>query len=435
MFLEALYFFLKANVHYKLSIKKNSVVYLCGKSLNQITFRLPKNASKDWMISIRLMKRLLMAQVRSKNVKLQKSQPCIFDTTHNSKAIRKEYLKNFTGIEVDNFIAKSDLIGYSTVFQACINGLIVCLMAPVFILLSVLSKDKKHLPFLLSEAIECSNLYYILKNNRVSHIYYFSIFERDANSCAYFLMNKGINITKVPSEVPLFVYNSCVVASTLSFCFEYQREEFEHYKQTMFVDKTKTWGPELIFNAPKEYLSKETTFNETVNCDLGFYSSGNWLRKLQGDAELETDDAGNEHLILSKLSEIAIKHNLRLRIYCHPIEKQNQAQTLQFYSKYLTNSLVQLADFSIKSIEDFKHVNISVSLLSTLMYERIYFGLKAILVPIGFDDFPIKNSGLSNICLKDLNQLEEKILISLGVSHKDFFASNKLLSYSFKYTT
>ncbi|MCA6442051.1 MAG: hypothetical protein IM600_01360 [Bacteroidetes bacterium] len=243
-------------------------------------------------------------------------------------------------------------------------------------------------------------------------------------------MKSKIYVNKIPSEVPLFIYNSTIVADKLSFCFAYQKEEFECFKDTMFVNETQDWCPELIFNAPQRFFqARKKVESERFSYDLGFYSSGNWLRKMLGDAELETNDAENELIIIKKLVEISEKNNLNLRVYCHPIEKRNPEKTMSFYAQFKSSSF-SLAAFNKSSIEEFDEVNIAVSLLSTLMYERIYFGFKTLLVPLGFDGFPLQNSGLSNICVKSIYDLEGMILKSKSISTKEFFTTKKISNYT-----
>ena len=170
--------------------------------------------------------------------------------------------------------------------------------------------------------------------------------------------------------------------------------------------------PEKAF--AEKYVAQYDTFLKDVktieyfNYDIGFYSSGNWLRKELGDAELDTNDAYNEQLILTELIKLCNKNNYKLRIYCHPIEKRKPELTTKYYQKF-NSSNFSIAPFDKPSIEEFDQVNIAISLISTLMFERYYLGLKTIIAPINYINFPISNSNFNNVCIKEVDQLEKII--------------------------
>lgn len=431
MLLLYIHYFFYSNFLFKANIKGNKILYYSGKSLNQITFRLPKNFDSNWFSTVLIFKGIFSNLFKNNTAEFfSDSNSVFFDSSPNSKEIRKNYLKQL--IKEDNIgsIYKNELLIFSGILNTLQIVVFSILFLPFIFIFSLFKADKKHLPFLFQEAVECYNLISSFKKNSINNVHYFSIFERDANLCAYLLMKSKIYVNKIPSEVPLFIYNSTIVADKLSFCFAYQKEEFECFKDTMFVNETQDWCPELIFNAPQRFFqARKKVESERFSYDLGFYSSGNWLRKMLGDAELETNDAENELIIIKKLVEISEKNNLNLRVYCHPIEKRNPEKTMSFYAQFKSSSF-SLAAFNKSSIEEFDEVNIAVSLLSTLMYERIYFGFKTLLVPLGFDGFPLQNSGLSNICVKSIYDLEGMILKSKSISTKEFFTTNKISNYT-----
>lgn len=431
MLLYYIHYFFYSNFLFNLNIKGNKILFHCGKSLNQITFRLSKDYDSNPLSTLIIFKSILSNLFKKSLFELNpKSTIAFYDSTANSKEVRLDYLVQLTSKQDIGGIYKNELLRYSGFLNSLQIVILSAFFSPFIFIGSLFKADKKHLPFLFQEAVECYNLKTKLNRNNIRNLHYFSIFERDANLCAYLLMKNNIFINKIPSEVPLFVYNSTIVADKLSFCFAYQKEEFEYFKDTMFVKETQDWCPELIFTAPKRFFQDRNKLeSKSFNYDLGFYSSGNWLRRILGDAELETDDAQSEFIILKKLVEISERNNLRLRVYCHPIEKRNPEKTMNFYSQF-KNSCFSLAAFDKPSIEEFDEVNVAVSLLSTLMYERIYFGFKTLLVPLGFDGFPLQNSAFSNICVKNVSELEELILKSKSISTKEFFTNYKLSNYT-----
>jgi hypothetical protein len=64
------------------------------------------------------------------------------------------------------------------------------------------------------------------------------------------------------------------------------------------------------------------------------------------------------------------------------------------------------------------------------MFERIYLGFKTILAPFDYDDFPIKQSSLNQICVRNMKQLYAKLDVNLDLTTVDFFQTNQLQNYS-----
>jgi hypothetical protein len=284
---------------------------------------------------------------------------------------------------------------------------------------------------MIQEFFETIQLVYLVKKYHISKVHYFCIYERDSNICAFILMKFGIYINKIPSEVPLCFFNKSIIANELSFCFAYQKEEFDFYKKTMFVEKTNLWAPEQILNAPKRFLTPDSN-EKKPTYDIGFFSSGNWLRTQLGDIDLGHNDKENEEIILRGLIEYSQQNNLKLVLFLHPLEKRAEHKLASelYYKEFLQFNNVSLADISNSSIEGFDDINIAVSRYSTLMFERIYLGFKTILAPFDYDDFPIRQSSLNQICVHNLKQLYAKLDVSLKLTTVEFFEMNHLKSYS-----
>ena len=119
------------------------------------------------------------------------------------------------------------------------------------------------------------------------------------------------------------------------------------------------------------------------------------------------NDKENEELILRGLITYSKKNNLLIRLFLHPLEKRTEykATSQNYYKEFLQHENVSLADTTISSIEGFDGINIAVSLYSTLMFERIYLGFKTILAPFDYNQFPIKQSSLNQICSHNMQQL------------------------------
>ena len=303
LFLRTAYFFKIAFILSLLGIKSNRPLYYSGKSLNKKSFRFPEKAYSDYFISIRIYKRILLSLFKngSSYIKFDKgSKEAIFDSFLDALEMRVEYIENLNGTHVELIIAKNELLNVTRLLQKIIIFLYLTLsFVPVFLISSV-AKNKIKYPLLILELIECFNLLVVLKHNKINKVHYFSIFERDANLSAYILMKEKIYVNKIPSEVPLVFANKIIVANELSFCFAYQKEEFEEFKSTIFVKKTQQWVPETFFKTPKRLLSSVKK-EVKPKFDIGFFSTGNWLRETLGHIDLGGEDKKNEEELLKNL--------------------------------------------------------------------------------------------------------------------------------------
>jgi hypothetical protein len=425
--------FAMALIRHKFGLKGNEQLYYSGQSFHKSTYRYPDKSLRDPVIALRIYKRIFSSLFKEGKAAVyykNKSGHAIFDGNMLGVDLRYNYVEKYTGIKNELFISKVDLVCYTGLAATIltVGGLLVTVV-PVF-LLSLVSKNKLHYPMVVSECLECFYLQNVIKRNAIKTLHYFCIYELDANICAYILMKQSVFVNKIPSEVPLYFFNQIVIADQLSFCFAYQQEEYEAFKETMFVKKTTLWGPEQILTAPVRFL-EEREEKKTIY-DIGFFSSGNWIRERMGDVNLGHKERENEELLLSTLIDYATKYNLSLRIFLHPNEKsaENEMISDEYYSRILhANKNISVADKGRPSIEGFDEINIGIALYSTLMFERIFLGLKTILVPWGYPEFPLPGSGFKNICAASTSELEACLKINLNRTTDEFFILNNIDAY------
>ena len=91
---------------------------------------------------------------------------------------------------------------------------------------------------------------------------------------------------------------------------------------------------------------------------------------------------------------------------------------------------MSIQDFDRSSNEEFDEVNIGIALFSTLMFERIYFGFKTLLLPLNIAGFPIKESSFENICVTEQKQLMGYLDKNIALSAEDFYKACGTLKYS-----
>jgi hypothetical protein len=433
LFFVSFYFYVKAIIFAIFAYKKEDALFYSGKDLfYKLSFRNSKEKQKDIFFSLRCLKKMFFRILFTKNSfrEISESGIAVVDALFLNNDLRLSYIDYFTKQEPSLFIAKNELqFGFNFIHKIFLVFMLL-ILSPVVILLSLTDIQKQRWPMILNEFFEYVCLAWLLNKKKIKAVCYFCIYEKDSNIVAWLLMRQNIYVNKIPSEVPLYFFNQVIVANQLSFCFAYQQEEFNAFKKTMFVTKTEQWGPEQILTAPARFF-KERGMKKPV-FDIGFFSSGNWLRAQLGDIDLGHHDKENEELILRGLIKYSQDNNLLLRLFLHPIEKkiENRIACEKYYFEFSEIKNLSIADYNNPSIEGFDEVNIGVSVYSTLMFERIYLGFKTIIAPFDYDEFPIKQSSLNQICVHNMQQLYAKLDINLKLTTIDFFQKNHISKYS-----
>ncbi|MBK7666184.1 MAG: hypothetical protein IPJ32_01900 [Sphingobacteriaceae bacterium] len=257
------------------------------------TFRFPKSATSDWLISIKIYKSLFLAQFKKQKFSLtdKNDSVAIFDTNLNSIDKRAKYVSRLSGENAKLAIGRSELVNPSSAFIASVIVFFLIISFPLVFLVSVCSSNKLRYPFHKLNSIEAVNILHLLRKYNIKKLHYFCIYENDANLMAYALMKCGIAVNKIPSEVPLSFWNKTVVADSLSLCFKYQNDEYNLYKDTMYVKELNNWVPENTFDLENFYINKNYTIKKGT---IGFYSSGMWLREKQGRIDVYDNAYVNE---------------------------------------------------------------------------------------------------------------------------------------------
>lgn len=425
------YFFLKASViGRKEHWSGDRRFYYAARSLHGLSLRFPERSGKDPLLSLRVAWRLIKAVEKKTPHKTIKAVSAILDTHNSSEELRVNYISRITGKKEHVYLAKEGLHSTASTLDKFNVYVCIIILTSVSFVSGLFRKNKVHFPLLILQGVECFNLIKTLKQNNIWYLYYFSIYENDANLVAYLLQKQGIKINKIASEVPLTFWNKTVLSSELSLCFKYQEEEVKFYANTMFIEKTNLWIPELSYEAPRKYIDNNFTMTKGT---IGFYSSANWLRQFMGDKSLGLNETENEDQLLKDLlSYTEQKKELALLIYLHPLEKKAETWQLvqEHYSSAVGRSNVRISDPKKRSADFFEEAEIGVALYSTILFERIFFGFKTLLMPLGYDDFPLKHSTLSNICIIDSKSLCAKLNLSLAQSNENFFSENNLKGYA-----
>lgn len=407
----------------------NIVLKHASESLhNRITYRFAISAPSDWLISFRIIKLIASNLFKRSNpiVFSTNTQIAIFDVSKQIKERRIEYINRLSGENVKLFVSREDLISGAPVLLKFIFTIYLLFVSPFMVLHSLFSKNKLLVPYYLLCKMEALGMFFILKRNSITKLHFFCIYETDSNMLAYSLMNNGIKVNKIPSEVPLQFLNKTIVADSLSFCFRYQEEEYKAYQSTIHVKHIQHWIPENSLSLEHLYISKERS---TVKNTVGFYSSGMWYRK-----EIDTMDLPNadeyERNLLSYLIEFTRENpSYKLIIFLHPIEKAHIDRARQYYNSFSVP--FEFADLNVANAYLFKNADVVVSLYSTLVFERIFWGFKTIMFPLGQTNFPVQGSVFNNVCALTKNQLTEKLDFALKTEALDYYKNAGMTNYTY----
>lgn len=409
----------------------SSLYALAGRNLFLVSFRIKSNLKDSKALYFKTLARLFFTLRRSGVVydRMNDSPVWFYDATGYSRNLRLDYLNSFSSDTIGGSVFKSDLLFSRSVAVYLMNCFFLLLISVVFLPLLLVKKHASSVVLLLSEYFEIVNLAYILKKNGVKELYFFCIYEKDANLTYLFLKRFGVRVKKITSEVPLALWNKIILTDDLIICSGYQRSEVDHYRKTMRYERLIQWGPEESTKSkalypPQKYCSEKV---------IGFYSTANWIRSLRNEL-LDNDHVLEDENKLKKyLADFVIAYpDFKLKIYLHPREKneENMHLTREHYAAYCAGANYEFANLHQPTASLFNDCNIAVVLYSTIVLERLYYGFKTFIFPVSYDEFPLNPSGLYNISVFSKEELFERIRLGSGMTNREFFEKYGLMSYT-----
>lgn len=412
---------------------KNGKTKISAQSLLSTTFRIPE---RDRYSAVKAILYLIKTIIKSPVKKLPGEFPkeLIFDVSESDTVLRTEYVKYFTGVSQVGIAGYINLISYPSFAKKIGWGLLFSVTLPIILPVIVFSSKQKRagISLIIEEIIVLSNLLSICLHNKVKTIYHFSIYEVYSNAFAQKLMQWGVEVIKIPSEVPLTIWNKKIVASVLVICNAYQYEEIETYKKNMIFERTEFWGPELILNVKEYYKNQKNQDTRKPEFAIGFYSTGGWLRNLLGHIDQGLGIEEKEKKVQSALKNYAKKGNIKLGIFLHPREKKEEylEKTKAHYKEIFEGVDYSFMPFDIPNNKLFDKVDLAVAFSTTIMFERLYCGFKCMFVPFGMEGFPLVSSPLKNVCVDSEAEFESKLDSLSKLTVGEYFEKNHLEVYS-----
>lgn len=396
---------------------------------NHQSFRFPKKATEDYLIVLRIVKWIFFSQFkRERNYRIGiNSHNAIFDSNLRTIHLRVPYVERLDNTKITAVFVRDELVNSVNLLLSTFIIFFVFVSFPVLFIFSILAKNKLHAAIWLLSLVEALSLNSLLKKQKINNLYFFNCYENDANLLAYILKKNGIFINKIVSEVPLQFWNKILVADKLCLCFKYQEDEYNLYRDAMFVSQIQHWIPETALILANVYKDKDY---KVLKNTIGFYSSGFWLRKEIGNIDLKDNAYQNEaNLLIFLIDYVNEFKDNKLIIFLHPIEKNNMEKTKEHYMAL--NLGIEFADPQIQNDQQFYKVDVAVTIYSTLSYGRIFWGFKTLIFPIGSHNFPIKQSFFNNVCAKNEEDLKAKLTKALLLDTDSFFVQNGIRSYTY----
>ena len=201
------------------------------------------------------------------------------------------------------------------------------------------------------------------------------------------------------------------------------KEEYEAFQKIGWINDTNVnylvTGNEFLINKKLE----------NFKYDIGFFSSAFWARKdgLYADYNKEALKEGKyknniyakrENIILKNIIKIAKKHNLSMKIYLHPYEKNliSKYNIYPPYWKLIPKELLE--ENKLLGSNDFFEAKVGVLLQSSIFYDRWENNLLTICYqfknPKNKVQIPLKYLGLYAIYgFKNLKELEKQVITGL----------------------
>jgi hypothetical protein len=426
LYLRVWLLFNRVMLQYLLGINKGSDYYLAGKSLFGLSFRY-KNKDKNsfrFFIGSYVKTLLLKKPVNENYYKIFGNGGTFLYEVVGTPANEKLWMDHvvyFDKKHPDGAIWKGQL-------QVCFSitdKLWLLLFETLFFLqllpVSLFSSLKGSLGLIFIQYAELVNLFKMIKKFNIKELYYCSIYETDANIAGIALRKSGVKINKIASLTPLKYWNMIILgADRLIVSDVNQLEEIEKFKDTIRVGKVEVWGPYNITMVADHYRKNRTSTTEKI---IGFYSTASYVRAMAGHIE-QKNMLKNEDTVKGYLADYLRQHKeVKLLVLLHPKEKATELTEAvrKHYEGFFGGLNYLISDWPNPSIFYFEKINLGIAMYSSVIYERLYFGFKSVMMPLDDTELAGSGTGIARICAVDKADMFSKIDAFLDVSQEEYF--------------
>jgi hypothetical protein len=416
------------------SSQKTNDVNIAGWCLlNKPSFRLSSSASTDRLLGFRTWAKVTKALLSIKNSAIEKPADgkqgtALFDNRKAVKDIRLNHIRsNNAALPAAIFFREDLSSGYNK--KRFGDAFLLSLLMPTLATWCFFSPRRVNIALLFNELVEAAQLRRFVLREKITTLYFFSPFEKDANALHLLLKKNGITVSKIPSPNLLSIHHRHLLSDTLVLSSPYQLDEFENFSKTIHVNSIVHWLPEQYFSYGDVYEN----YPEPARSTIGFYSHATWVRQQEDHADTGAGDHESEEALLKVLSAFMKKNaGFQLTIFLHPREKKHSdfAEVEKHYLDYFKKEDFHFAERTISSARLFHTVDIGLGAISTILFERLFTGYKTIFYPVGMTSFPLSGSMINKICVTDGESLEKLILESAPLKNSDYFRASGLSKYT-----
>ncbi|HXP53276.1 MAG TPA: hypothetical protein VN922_25250 [Bacteroidia bacterium] len=419
--------FIRAILSYLLLPKSTGKYYLSGKKLFSLAFRYPDKSKNSFSFFMKsYVNAVFSGKLKMADVCHVYNEGNVFfydnDSSSSNEKARISHIEYFLKKPINGSIWKDMLLGYFSFADKFLQVFFETLLFIFLLPAGLFARYRGSVGLIFTEYIELVNLLKVIKKQKVSVLYYYSIYEKDSNISSIALQNAGVKINKITSLTPIKFWNSIIVAAdTLILCDMNQVEELNGFKSTIQVGEIKVWGPETIASSARHYLDG-SKYNINKNI-IGFYSTASYLRALQGEVDHKNMN-NNENTVKVYLAEYLKSHaGIKLVVFPHPREKKDDVKNTvsEHYKSFFEGLNYSMYDSPLSSSQCFDAVDLGVAMYSSVIYERLYFGFKSLMMPFGEDGLELPGKALNYICAKDKAEFFSKIDMFLSLSVLEYF--------------
>jgi hypothetical protein len=232
----------------------------------------------------------------------------------------------------------------------------------------------------------------------------------------------------IPSPNPISNYYNKVICSTFIFTVPYQEMEYQTFKQNWIVEDFMHWplaGYQSIVKTMKR---------PTVKKNIGFISSGNWLRYKLGHGETGKGYFEAEKNLLDILESFILENeDWKLYISLHPLERRNEEflkSSIEYYSKIFGDKF-EFVPFDKVTRENPDIFDVAISGYSSAMFERLFAGYKTLFSQKGMRENFYGDERLSSITCNTRASFKKLISQVSEIENDDFFTKFNLNSYRY----
>lgn len=437
IYLRTWFLFLRSLGCYYLHPSGNDKYSLAGKRLVSLSFRIPNKDKKSFLFFLKSFAHALLAK------RIKMDEAChtyspggvyIYDLILNpeDEKERISHVSYFRKESPNGSISKLKLLGYLNLYNKSLQLIFEFLLFIPLLPVAVFEEYKGSAGLIFLEYIELVNLLKTLKTHHVRVLYYYSIYEKDSNISSIAIQKLGITVKKVTSLTPIKYWNSIIVGTdTLILCDAFQLEELEVFKDTIQVKNVEIWGPENIDIPVIPYENGEK-HSPNKNA-IGFYSSAGYHRSAHGELD-EWNFEKNENKVMTYLAEyLRLKPDIKLTVFPHPREKtaENKERMLKHYETFFSGIDYSVYQESLPSSACFDSVDLGISMYSSVIFGRLFYGYKCLMMPFGEEGMGTELTSIKNICAKDKADFFSKINEYLSLSVNEYFEKTGLPKSSF----